>query len=137
MLGISEVKALSGWILPDGTWTSVDEWWHLTALFDLLESNYSYLSNPESREIFATGDEAQIRHHVAQLGFAKLSRGVLDSYALTSPQLNTLQNLLKLCDLESELGLLNCLLNSEIRLVSVGRILKLKKASSFFILFGL
>ena len=131
MPGVINIAELSGWILPDGTWIAVEEWWHLSALFDLRDTGMTPLTTKDSLTVLAGGDEAQIRHHVAELGFVKISRSLIDAYTLSSSQLRTLQELLEFCDLESELGLLQSA-NAEIKQISVARILKLKNPAALF-----
>ena len=131
MPGVINIVELSGWILPDGTWMAVEEWWHLSALFDLRDTGMTPLTTKQSLAVLAGGDEAQIRHHVAELGFVKISRSLIDAYTLSSSQLRTLQELLEFCDLESELGLLQSA-NAEIKQISVARILKLKNPAALF-----
>jgi hypothetical protein len=131
MLGVSDIAELSGWILPDGTWIAVEEWWHLAALFDMRDTGMEILCTEESLRVLASGDEGQIRHHVATLGFVKLSRKIVDAYSLSNGQLRTLQGLLQFCDLESEFGLLQEA-NTEIKPVSVDRVMKLKNPKVLF-----
>jgi|GEM_PF-621111 len=130
MHGVSNVRELSGWILPDGTWRSVPEWWHISALFDLRDEGHTSLTCQTARATLDSGDEAQIRDLAARRGFAKVSRGMLDAYSFTDTQLATLQDLLEICDLEAELTLLSE--DGAQRIVSVARLLKLRRAAALF-----
>lgn len=116
---------LSGWILPDGTWLPVDEWWHIAALYDLRDSGYTALLSLRSESILLGGDEALIRSHAADLGFVKVSRRLLDAYSMNQAQLKTLQEQLIYCDLEAEFGILNGD-KGVVRTISVARLLKLR-----------
>jgi hypothetical protein len=104
----------------------VQEWWHLTALFELRDEGHGSFQDNASREVLAGGDEAIIRDFAARKGFAKVSRGVLDAYVLTDAQLLTLQGLLEVCDLEAELTLLSE--GGAQRNITVARLLKLRRA---------
>ena len=130
MHGVTSLLELSGWILPDGTWISVQEWWHLSTLFELRDQGYEGLSCTESINALATGDEALIRDLAARKGLAKVSRCVLDAYVFNDAQLATLQGLMELCDLDAELTLLSH--GGTQRNISVARLLKLRRAGSLF-----
>jgi len=130
MHGVTSLPELSGWILPDGAWIAVQEWWHLSTLFELRDQGYEPFVCTSSASILATGDEALIRDLAARQGLAKVSRCVLDAYVFNDGQLATLQGLLELCNLESELTLLSH--GGAQRTLSVARLLKLRRAGSLF-----
>jgi hypothetical protein len=130
MNGVTKLQELSGWILPDGKWKEVPEWWHLSALFDLRDEGHPDLQCAESKEILSGGDEALIRDLAARKNFAKVSRCLVDAYALSELQLATLQALLECCDLEAELTVLS--FGGVQKTLSVARFLKLKRAHHLF-----
>ncbi|WP_186647888.1 hypothetical protein [Fluviispira vulneris] len=125
------LSEISGWILPCGKWHSTEEWWHINALYDLRDSGLSSLQEKTTLSILANGDEAQIRDHVAHLGFIKISRCQLDGVNMSRQQLATLQSLLFLCDPEQEIGIL--IGNTGIiKNVNISRIMKLKNPTVLF-----
>lgn len=130
MHGVTDLSGLSGWILPCGSWLAVQEWWHLSALFDLRDEGHTALQGEEARMILDSGDEAIIRDFAARMGFVKISRCVVDAYALSELQLVTLQGLLEVCDLEAELTLL--IAGGAQKAITVARLLKLRRASHLF-----
>ena len=120
---------LSGWILPDGTWMQVAEWWHIQAIYELRDSGN--LSDPDLATVLQGGDEALIRHELAAKGFAKVSRGVLDAYSMTDAQLRSLQDQLMFFDASDEVLIL--MEGGVEKRVSLERVLKLRKPHSLFV----
>lgn len=131
MHGVTRIEHLSGWLLPEGDWIAVEEWWHISALYDLRDTGYAPLATEASRIVLEAGEEAAIRHHVATLGLIKISRKMIDAYMMNGAQLRTLKGLLEVCDLEAELGLLTGH-NGQVRNVSVSRLLKLRNPELLF-----
>ena len=131
MHGVTSLQSLSGWILPCGTWKAVQEWWHLSALFELRDAGHQAFLCAESKGILDSGDEALIRDLAARKGLAKVSRGVLDAYTLNDAQLATLKSLMEVCDLEEELTLLSE--GGAQRNIAVARVLKLRRAATLFL----
>lgn len=130
MHGVTSLQSLSGWILPCGTWQAVQEWWHVSALFDLRQAGLEALQCEDSERVLASGDEALIRDFAARKGLAKVSRGMLDAYTLNDAQLATLKSLMEVCDLEEELTLL--MEGGAQRSIPVARLLKLRRAAVLF-----
>ncbi|KAB8028119.1 hypothetical protein [Fluviispira multicolorata] len=125
------LNEISGWILPCGKWYDTEEWWHINALYDLRDSGLNELQNLSTLNILSGGDEAQIRDHVASLGFIKISRNQLDGVQMSRQQLSTLQSLLLLCDPEQEVGIL--IGNTGIiKNINISRIMKLKNPVLLF-----
>lgn len=124
------LNKISGWILTDGTWLPTDEWWHISAMYDLKEQGYLSLQDKETTEILRLGEESTIREHLAKLGFIKISRSQIDGIKLTQTQLVTLQNLLALCNPDDEIGLLGN--NGTIKYIRIARIMKLKNPNALF-----
>jgi hypothetical protein len=124
MVGVTEIKALSGWILPDAKWQPAEEWWHVSALYDLLEQNPEYFTD-SLKEALSSGDEARIRRSASEAGFIKISRQQFDLISISLGQLRTLQKLVEYIDPEDEFTVL---LEHGMRqkVLSVGRLLKLK-----------
>ena len=124
MVGVTEIKALSGWILPDATWRPAEEWWHVSALYDLQEEKPEFFSEA-LKEALTSGDEARIRRSASEAGFIKISRQQFDLLTISVAQLRTLQKLIEYIDPEDEFTVL---LEHGMRqkILSVGRLLKLK-----------
>lgn len=101
MVGVTELNNISGWILPDGQWRPAEEWWHVSALYDLFEENPQLFSHV-LQDAMKSGDEARIRRAASESGFVKISRQQLDLVSLTVQQLRTLQKLVELIDPEAE-----------------------------------
>jgi hypothetical protein len=125
-----QVVEVSGWIFPDGQWRSVEEWWHLNAIYEWRDKNDPFASLPSLQPALNSGDEASIRHALASEGFAKISRGVLDTYTFSDLQLRTLQTQLEDFDYQEELvwvaeGAVE-------KKMSLERLLKLKRAAALF-----
>lgn len=128
-----EPSKISGWILPDGHFESVEEWWHLNYLYELSETGSQLFSDVTSREILQSGDESAIRHLAAERALVKISRGEIDGYSMSDCQLRTLQSLLELSNPDFEFRIIGRDPSSrDLRKVSVARILKLRSASSLF-----
>lgn len=123
---------LSGWILPDAQWLAVEEWWHVSCLYELRSSSrVPALASPEVAAVLDEGDEAKIRDAAARLGFVKVSRGEIDAYGLTDAQLRTLQ--VQLGDFDPEFEFRILLGGGErIYPISVGLLLKLRTARRIF-----
>jgi len=51
MLDNKYLNEISGWILTDGKWHPIDEWWHINAIYDLKETGYPPLQNKETNAI--------------------------------------------------------------------------------------
>lgn len=124
------LNKISGWILTDGTWYPTEEWWHISSIYDLKEQGFPSLQSKETKEILDSGDESNIRDHLANLGFIKISRSQIDGIKLTTTQLVTLQNLLSLCNPDDEIGLLGS--NGLIKHIRIARIMKLKNPNILF-----
>lgn len=122
---------LSGWILPSGEYQEVEEWWHVSHLYDLKKNGLSELCLPEQSAILDRGDESEIRDMAARIGFVKLSRGEIDAYSMNALQLSTLQDLLELCDPDYEFRIL-VKAGESIKTLSISRILKLKSPKMIF-----
>lgn len=124
MVGVTDIKALSGWILPDGVWHPAEEWWHVSALYDLQDDKPQHF-NAALKEALQSGDEARIRRCASEAGFIKISRRQFDFIAMTLNQLRTLQKLVEYLDPEAEFIVL---LEHGMRQkkIAVGRLLKLK-----------
>lgn len=124
MVGVTDIKALSGWILPDAVWQPADEWWHVSALYELEEKKAEHFSD-NLKDALKSGDEARIRRSASEAGFVKISRQQFDFVSLTIQQLRTLQKLVEYIDPEAELTVLlehGC----RQKKITVGRLLKLK-----------
>jgi hypothetical protein len=117
---------LSGWILPDGTWLPVAEWWHINAIYDLRDSCLALANNSAVLDALSSGDEAEIRHQLALAGFAKVSRGILDTYSLSDLQLKTLQDQILYFDSTQEIVVLRQ--GGSEKKTTLERVLKLKRA---------
>ncbi len=124
------LNKISGWILTAGTWHLTDEWWHISAIYDLKDQGYPCLQSKDTSTVLNLGDESIIRDHLAQLGFIKISRCQIDGIKLSNIQLATLQNLLSLCNPDDEIGLLGS--NGVIKHIRIARIMKLKNANALF-----
>lgn len=124
------LNKISGWILTDGTWYPTDEWWHISAIYDLKDQGYPCLQRQDTYEVLNSGDESIIREHLAILGFIKISRSQIDGIKITNMQLATLQNLLSLCNPDDEIGLLGS--NGAIKYIRIARIMKLKNPNALF-----
>ncbi|NBX17433.1 MAG: hypothetical protein EBR09_08720 [Proteobacteria bacterium] len=124
MVGVTEIKVLSGWILPDASWQPAEEWWHVSALYDLLEKKPEYFTDA-LKDALSGGDEARIRRSASEAGFIKISRQQFDLLNISNAQLRTLQKLVEYIDPEDEFTVL---LEHGMRqkVISVGRLLKLK-----------
>lgn len=127
MDGVTKLKELSGWILPDGYWHPAEEWWHVSALYDLKEA-YPSLFTANLNEAMQGGDESKIRRSASEAGFVKISREQMDLISLSSAQLRTLQRLIELIDPEAEVIVLLEHGNRK-KNVSVERILKLRSSA--------
>lgn len=127
MDGVIKLKELSGWILPDGHWLPAEEWWHVSALYDLKENTPQHFSESLC-EAMQGGDEAKIRRSASEAGFVKISREQMDLISLSSAQLRTLQRLIELIDPEAEFIVLLEHGNRQ-KNMSVERILKLRSAA--------
>jgi hypothetical protein len=108
----------------------VQEWWHLSMLFELRDEGHPLLTCAQSAAVLATGDEALIRDLAARKGLAKVSRSILDAYTLNDAQLTTLQGLLDICDLDAELTLLSQ--GGRQKTITIARLLKLRRAGGLF-----
>lgn len=126
MVGVTDIKSLSGWILPDGLWQPAEEWWHVSALYDLQEQCPQHFTD-SLNEALGSGDEARIRRSASEAGFIKISRQQFDLVSITLNQLRTLQKLIEYIDPEDEFIVL---LEHGLRQkkIAVGRLLKLKSA---------
>lgn len=124
MVGVTDIKALSGWILPDAVWQPAEEWWHVSALYDLMEQKPQHF-NDGLRDALKSGDEARIRRSASEAGFIKISRQQFDLISISIGQLRTLQKLVEFIDPEDEFTVL---LEHGMRQknISVGRLIKLK-----------
>jgi hypothetical protein len=122
---------LSGWVLPSGEYQVVEEWWHVSHLYDLKAGGQPELQSQECAEILSRGDESEIRDMASKLGFVKISRGEIDAYSISNEQLVSLQAILELCDPEFEFRLL-IKGGESIRPISVARLLKLRSALKLF-----
>ncbi len=124
MVGVTDIKALSGWILPDAVWQPAEEWWHVSALYDLLEQKPQHF-NDSLQDALKSGDEARIRRSASEAGFIKISRQQFDLISISIGQLRTLQKLVEFIDPEDEFTVL---LEHGMRQkkISVGRLIKLK-----------
>jgi hypothetical protein len=127
MDGVTKLHELSGWILPDGRWQPAEEWWHVSALYDL-ESENSMQTPHELTAALKSGDESLIRRSAANAGFVKISRQQIDLVTFNLSQLRTLQGLLELIDPDEEFTLLLDHGQRQKKL-SVERILKLKSTT--------
>jgi hypothetical protein len=127
MDGVTELKAISGWILPDGRWHAAEEWWHVSALYDLQDQHPQHFQTGLV-EALKAGDEAKIRRAASEAGFIKISRQQMDLIALNLPQLRTLQKLLHLIDPEEEFIILLEHGNRQ-KNMAVERLLKLKSVA--------
>ena len=126
----STLQAISGWILPNGTWREVPEWWHLTVLYDLRDEGLDILQGEQVQRWLNAGDEGEIRHEAAKLGLVKVSRSSIDAYTMNDAQLVTLQGLFDCCSLEDEVTII--IEGGASRRWSITRILKLKKPAAIF-----
>lgn len=122
---------LSGWILPHGEFVEVDEWWHVSHLYELREQGFESLNLQENALILDRGDESEIRDMAARLGFVKISRGEIDANGMTNHQLRTLQEALELFDPSFEFRVL-IEGGKAIKSISVSRLMKLKAATALF-----
>jgi hypothetical protein len=124
MVGVTDIKALSGWILPDAVWQPAEEWWHVSALYDLMEQKPQHF-NDGLRDALKSGDEARIRRSASEAGFIKISRQQFDLISISIGQLRTLQKLVEFIDPEDEFTVL---LEHGMRQkkISVERLIKLK-----------
>jgi hypothetical protein len=127
MDGVTEIKEISGWILPDGHWQPAEEWWHVSALYDLKEQFPVHFSD-NLQDALSGGDESKIRRAASEAGFVKISRQQMDLISLTLQQLRTLQRLVELIDPEAEFMVLLEHGNRQ-KNIAVGRLLKLKSVS--------
>ena len=105
MDGVTDLRALSGWILPDGSWQPAEEWWHVSALYDLTEQVPNHFT-PELHAALKSGDESKIRRAASEAGFVKISRQQIDLVRFTLQQLRTLQRLVELFDHDAEIMVL-------------------------------
>jgi hypothetical protein len=94
---------LSGWILPDGTWRPVEEWWHISALYDYISEGLEFAIQEEFQVTLNEGDESKIRHVASLSGLVKIGKRVIDAYSISSEQLKTIQDLYALCQPETEI----------------------------------
>ena len=122
---------LSGWILPDGAWLPVAEWWHINAIYELSTTHKAFAFSATLSAALATGDEAVIRHELALAGFAKVSRGILDTYSLSDAQLVTLQEQLLFFDSSEEILILRE--GGSEKRTTLERVLKLKRSHLLFV----
>jgi hypothetical protein len=124
MVGVTDIKSLSGWILPDGVWQAAQEWWHVSALYDLKEQQ-PHIFTERLTEALQNGDEAAIRRAASEAGFVKISRQQFDFVSITLNQLRTLQKLVEYIDPDTEFIVLLEHGNRQ-KKISVERLLKLK-----------
>ena len=122
---------ISGWILPDGEWRDAQEWWHLSTLYDLKDLKYPYLSSEKSKKVLLSGNENDIRNHVCDLGFIKISRSQIDCISMTVKQLSTLKHLISYCSPDDEFSIIYGN-TGIIKSVSVNKINKLKNPDGLF-----
>lgn len=127
MAGVTELKHISGWILPDGQWKAAEEWWHVSALYDLQEEFPQHF-NPGLQEALKGGDESKIRRAASDAGFIKISRQQMDLVSMNIHQLRTLQRLVELIDPEDEFMILLEHGNRQ-KNIAVERLLKLKSSA--------
>lgn len=128
---VSHPNQLSGWLLPTGEWHPCEDWWHLTALYDLRDAGLAELSSPVAHEILGRGREEEIRDFVAGAGFVRISRSLIDGHALTHRQLLTLQGLVEFCEPNTEIEVLDSKRGVSVRM-TIARILKFRSPLHFF-----
>ena len=124
-------RELSGWILPDGKWHETPEWWHISAVYDMMEAGSPFLKGSEIKAILKKGDEGETREALSALGFAKISRGQLDAESLTPKQLETFQDLIEDFDPDEEIEFLSTT-NGPVWHITIARILKTKNPKALF-----
>jgi hypothetical protein len=118
------VYSISGWIQPDGKWHPSDEWWHISAIYELKDLGCPYLQDTVTNKILKEGDEIKIKKHISDIGFIKISRAQIDGNISNTEQLFALQNLLSLCNPDEEIGILGH--NGVLKNIRIARIMKLK-----------
>ncbi|MBX9703332.1 MAG: hypothetical protein K2X39_04185 [Silvanigrellaceae bacterium] len=119
------LEEICGWILPDGTWLAVEQWWHISAIYDLQEAGYPALQEGDIEKALKKGDEIEIRALLAHQGFIKISRHQVDALNISNKQLQTLQGLLELCNPEDDLEFIQNESYSY-KYIKISRIMKLK-----------
>lgn len=122
---------ISGWILPDGTFQEVEEWWHVSYLYERRDAGDADLNDAISLEVLTDGDESAVRDLAAKKGYVKISRGEIDAYTMTAAQLRQLQGLLDLCDPEFEFRVL-VEGGKTLRNISIGRLMKIRNPQLLF-----
>lgn len=122
---------ISGWILPDGTYKEVEEWWHVSYIYECRDGGDALFQDDESRLVLDGGEEAAIRDLAAKKGFIKISRGEIDGYSMTPQQLRQLQGLLDLCDPDFEFRLL-VEGGKVLKSISVARLMKIRNPQLLF-----
>lgn len=125
------VSECSGWILPEGRFVPVEEWWHVSGLYDLKDQNYPLFQSDIAQKIFQNGNEESIRNFAAQVGLVKIGRGQLDGEKFNEQQLVTLKLLIQFLDPEFEFEILSPSVGL-IKKMSVDRILKVKNTNVIF-----
>ncbi len=122
---------ISGWLKPEGSFHEVEEWWHISFLYDLRDARDPLFADEESEHILQIGDESMVRDLAARKGLVKISRGEIDGYQMNTAQLSSLKDLIELADPEFEFRVLGRS-GRELKTMSVGRIQKLRSAQNFF-----
>jgi hypothetical protein len=125
------LENLSGWILPDGSWRPVEEWWHVSALYDYISEGLLFARTEEYKNTLNNGDETKIRHFAATIGLVKIGKNIIDAYNINSAQLKTIQELYNLCKPETELEWLQE--NGKRTFITVEKIMKCKKIPNSFV----
>lgn len=132
---MADPSKISGWILPRGEWVEVEEWWHISYLYELKDDpnlpGSEHFQTQQGKEVLKRGDESEIRDFAATVGFVKLSRGEIDSYGMTSKQLTTLKELIEWCDPDFEFRLL-IRGGQVVKPIAVDRLLKLRSSTRLF-----
>jgi hypothetical protein len=122
------LEQLSGWILPDGSWRPVEEWWHVSALYDYISEGLDFALTDFFQSTLKEGDEAKIRDMASKAGLVKVGKRIIDAYVISTLQLRTLQEIYALCSPDTELEWLQEGGVSTVLVVS--KLLKLRKMES-------
>lgn len=127
----TEITKISGWILPDASWRQVDEWWHISGIYDLHKEKNVFLQDAKTKLNLKIGKEEDIRAHVASLGFIKFSRGQIDALSMTKKQLLSVKNLISTCHEDEKLSFFH-FETENIKHFFVSQILKIQNPLLFF-----
>ncbi|WGL60276.1 hypothetical protein QEJ31_01480 [Pigmentibacter sp. JX0631] len=100
---ISSKVRLSGWLLPNGTWSECLPWEHLKSA-----KNIPYvIENKENNAVLQTywdhPDEELLRSELGKIGMIKISYTLIDADYINELQLTQLQKLAQIYPLEEEL----------------------------------